>query len=310
MASRRLRTGVCILVLAAVLNGTPALASTLVNMEFKEAPLVDVFQILGEIGGWNVLVDPSVQGSVSFVLKDLSVEEALELVSRTTGYRFTVVGNTLVVATEERLRQEFSSEDVVFIALNHVDVTSARGLLNMVLPRARVYADDARQLLVVYGTASELEMAERIIREYDKPLIAAHPDGAFKSSDSEPELPLLSQAVAVRYGDGSAIIRSLAKAFPSRTFQWDAQTRRILGQALPEEWEIVRTLVQEMDLPDFQLKGIMQAGERSLALVEYGGSTALLEEGDALDGWTVVEILQRAVRFSQNGREFTAAMGR
>ena len=48
---------------------------------------------------------------------------------------------------------------------------------------------------------ARLEMAERIIQEYDKPLIAAHPDGAFKSSGSEPELPLLSQAVAVRYGD-------------------------------------------------------------------------------------------------------------
>ena len=51
----------------------PVLASPSVNMEFKEAPLVDVFQILGEIGGLNVSVDRSVQGNASFVLRDLIV---------------------------------------------------------------------------------------------------------------------------------------------------------------------------------------------------------------------------------------------
>ena len=36
---------------------TPALGQGRVNMEFKQAPLVDVFQILGQLGGYNVLVD-------------------------------------------------------------------------------------------------------------------------------------------------------------------------------------------------------------------------------------------------------------
>ena len=43
MARRLLRTAVSVLVLVAILAGTPVLADTLVNMEFKEAPLVDVF---------------------------------------------------------------------------------------------------------------------------------------------------------------------------------------------------------------------------------------------------------------------------
>ena len=42
----------------------PVLASVVVNMEFNQAPLVDVFQILGQLGGC-VLVDPAVTGEVS-----------------------------------------------------------------------------------------------------------------------------------------------------------------------------------------------------------------------------------------------------
>lgn len=67
---------------------SPVLGKERVNMEFKQAPLVDVFQILGQLGGYNVLVDPSVSGQVSFVLNDLPVEEALDLVTRTTGFRY------------------------------------------------------------------------------------------------------------------------------------------------------------------------------------------------------------------------------
>ena len=46
----------------------------MVDMEFRDAPLVDVFQVLGGMGGLNVLVDPSVSGTVSFYL-NLGVHE-------------------------------------------------------------------------------------------------------------------------------------------------------------------------------------------------------------------------------------------
>ena len=64
----------------------PVLASPLVNMEFKEAPLVDVFQILGR-SGLERTSGPILQGNVSFVLRDLTVQEALDLVAP-TGYRY------------------------------------------------------------------------------------------------------------------------------------------------------------------------------------------------------------------------------
>jgi hypothetical protein len=47
-----------------------------------------------------------------------------------------------------------------------------------------------------------------------------------------------------------------------------------------------------------------------MALLEYAGSTVLLGEGDSLDGWTLTEVLNRSVKFQQDGREFTVVMGR
>lgn len=287
----------------------PVLASPLVNMEFKEAPLVDVFQILGEIGGLNVLVDRSVQGNVSFVLRDLTVQEALDLVARTTGYRYKLVGNTIVVATEERLRQGFSSDDFAFIAVEHVDAVSAQDLLRMIVPQVRAYVDEERQLLVVYGTSGDLELAERVIAQYDRPAFAALPETpAEVKADDGPVL--VSQTIKVQYGDGAKILARLLEAYPERSFRWDSQTRLLVGQATDGEWKEIRTLVHQLDLPELKLKGLTEAGERSLALVEHEGQTVLLEVGESLAGWTLVGISGRTAEFTSEGRTITAVMGR
>ena len=87
MGLKRFSKGILILcLLFAASQGVCGQAQHLLDMEFKGAPLVDVFQILGEIGGYNVLVDPSVKGHVSFYLKELTLDEALDLVARTTGF--------------------------------------------------------------------------------------------------------------------------------------------------------------------------------------------------------------------------------
>ncbi|HBN95538.1 MAG TPA: hypothetical protein DDZ66_04495, partial [Firmicutes bacterium] len=147
---------------------TPALGQGRVNMEFKQAPLVDVFQILGQLGGYNVLVDPSVSGEVSFVLHDLPMEEALDLVTRTTGYRYKLMGLTLIIASEARLKSEFGTEDFSFVSLEHVDVEAARNLISLVVPSVRSYVDPELDLVVLFGLTSDLQLAEQVLRQYDR----------------------------------------------------------------------------------------------------------------------------------------------
>src|SRR5690554_6294514 len=226
MRSQRSISMLGVLLVAFILVSTPTYASARVNMEFKDAPLVDVFQILGEIDGLNVLVDRSVVGNVSFVLKDLSVNEALELVSKTTGYQYKVVGNTLVVATPERLRAGFSTEDFAFVAVDNVDANSARALLNLVVPNVRAYVDSELQLLVLYGTSQDLELAARVVKEYDKPAFV--PVETQLETDSSDTILLKTQVLAVRYGNGSRILGSILESYPDRSFRWENESKRLI----------------------------------------------------------------------------------
>jgi len=181
------------LILMLLTASLPALAGEMVNMEFKQAPLVDVFQILGQLGGYNVLVDPSVTGQVTFALKNLTVEEALDLVTRTTGYRYKLMGNTLVIGSAQRLKTEFGTEDFRFIKVEHVNVEAAQRLVSLVAPGVKTYVDHEQSLLVLFGLTSDLDVAGKILRQYDQKSFTA-PDQAATVKTPQEEKTLISGA--------------------------------------------------------------------------------------------------------------------
>ena len=303
--------------LAVLLAAAPVFANQVVNMEFQQAPLVDVFQILGQLGGYNVLVDPSVSGDVSFVLNDLTVEEALDLVTRTTGYRYQLVGNTLVVASEARLKTEFGSEDVKFVTVRHVAVQDAQKLVSLMVPGVRTYVDPELDLVILYGVTSDLEVAERVIKDYDqegsrrpKPAAAPQTQPAAVQVQTEEKEQLVSGTISLRYAHGAPILEAVRQKYPHREFAWNEQTRMLTGLTTAEEWEEVILLVREFDLPDFVLKGILSSTDQMIALVEYQGRTSMLKLGEELQGWTVEKIESGSVVFAQNSRSFTIRLGR
>lgn len=288
-------------------------AEELVNMEFKQAPLVDVFQILGQLGGYNVLVDPSVSGHVSFALKELGVEEALDLVTRTTGYRYQLVGNTLVIASAERLKSEFGSENFTFVVIQHVGVEAAQRLVSMVVPNLKSYTDPELSLLVLYGPTSDLETARTVIREYDQKAYVPGDMVASKTLDATVEVEgeeVARRLIPVYYAAGDEIVARLQQVWPQRDFAWDDRTQNVVGYTLLSEWAAVEAFVIERDLPNFEVKGILGSADQTMVLVEYRGATTLLKAGEELNGWKLSAVVGNVAEFVRGERAFKVGMGR
>ncbi len=275
-----------------------------VDMEFKNAPVVDVFQILGELAGKNVLVDPSVSGQLSFYLQDLPVTEALDLVAKTTGFGYRMVGNTLVVATEARLREEFSTTGSSFVPVNHVTVADVQRLLGVVSPQVRVYGDDRLNLVVLYGTDDQLLQARDVIRQYDQPQHELPPTPEVEAQQFE------RYTLALEYADGERLAAQLSQIYPDREIRWMSDSRVIQARVSEQEINDIRQWLRARDLPEFQVRGIVAQQEAVMVLVEHEGVTDRMRVGSTLIGWTLTAVDDKIVTFEKDGRSFTAAMGR
>ena len=158
---------VLVLSLLLILAASASSAET-VTFEFIDADYEDVFRTLGEIAGYNVLVDASISGQGSFNFKDIDVMEALDLVASFSGADYRISNNTLLVASKEKFAQ-FEKSQIHFIHTRYVDPEELVPVLSLVVPAENIYVRSDSNLLIINGSSEMLREAESIINRLDTP---------------------------------------------------------------------------------------------------------------------------------------------
>lgn len=162
------RVSVFVAVLIAALSFSQIGLAQNVSLTFEQAEFRHVFQTLGDIAGYNVLVDPSVTGTGSFNLQDVSVTEALDLVAGLSGYSYRMVGETLLVAAKERL-VEFEGNQIRYFQLKYAKAEVAANALGILLSSDSMYIQPDTGLVVLRGNPGVLAEAEQILQVIDQP---------------------------------------------------------------------------------------------------------------------------------------------
>jgi type IV pilus assembly protein PilQ len=95
------------LILLLALSQAPD-AETSIDIDVKEADVLDVLRLLAEVGELNLVADPDVSCKATLKLTDVPWPQVFELVLRTCGLAQDRMGDNLVrVATTEQLRKEY-----------------------------------------------------------------------------------------------------------------------------------------------------------------------------------------------------------
>ena len=77
-----------------------------ISVNLKDVDLKDFFRLIHEISGLNVVLDPSVHGTVTLVLDEVPWDQGLDIVLRNNGLTKEIDGNVLRIATQDTLKHE------------------------------------------------------------------------------------------------------------------------------------------------------------------------------------------------------------
>ena len=152
------------------------------GMNFKDLDLKDFFRLIHEISGLNVVLDPSVKGSVTIVLDDVPWDQALAIVLENNGLACTLQGNVLRIATLDTMKTEAeqrrAQQDAQALAVPKQTITRymsyghAKDAVTVVKKflsaRGDVVADDRSNALIVEDIPSVLPKVEELIRMLDR----------------------------------------------------------------------------------------------------------------------------------------------
>lgn len=155
-----------------------------ISLDFQGADLRAVLRTFAEISGLNIVIDPTVQGSVDVALRDVPWDQALDIILRANKLGYSVDGTIVrvaplsVLAEEEKQRRQLAEQQalagelrVMTATLSYATAEQIRPLLlkSALTQRGTVEVDARSNTLIITDLQPALDRARMLISTLDKP---------------------------------------------------------------------------------------------------------------------------------------------
>ena len=154
---------------------TPQLNAALkkpITLEFRDAPLRQVFEIIARQTGLNFIFDKDVppDAKATIFVKETSIDEAMRIMLVTNQLDRKVLNENSVLIYPNRPEKAREYKDLVVRSfyLTNADVKSTATMVRQLVKTRDLYIDEKLNLLVMRDTPEAIRMAEKLISNQDK----------------------------------------------------------------------------------------------------------------------------------------------
>ena len=155
-----------------------------VTLDFQGADLRAVLRNFAEISGLNVVIDPTIAGTVDVALRDVPWDQALDIILKANKLGYAVDGTVVriaplnVLAQEEEERRKLTDAKalagelgVVTLPLSYAKAPELVSILtrSALSSRGEVQVDNRTNTLIVRDLPERLTAATELVRTLDKP---------------------------------------------------------------------------------------------------------------------------------------------
>lgn len=142
------------------------------TIEFKDAPLKQIFEILSRTSGLNFVFDKEVKGEqrATIFLRNTSVQEALNLLMLTNQLEQRVLdGNSILIYPNAAAKlKDYQPLTVKTFLLSNVDAKTASNTLKTILKAKDLVVDEKQNLIVMRDTVDAIRIAEKLLAVQDQ----------------------------------------------------------------------------------------------------------------------------------------------
>jgi type IV pilus assembly protein PilQ len=165
-------------------QNAPRYTGNPVSLDFQGADLRAVLRTFAEISGLNIVIDPTIQGTVDVSLRDVPWDQALDIILRANKLGYVVDGTIVrvaplaVLADEETQRRKLSDEQalsgelrVLTRALSYARAEDLRPLLTATVlsSRGSIQTDTRTNTLIINDLPERLQRANDLLSTLDAP---------------------------------------------------------------------------------------------------------------------------------------------
>ena len=158
------------------------------TLEFQNAEVRAILELLADTGGQNIVVNDSVHGNITLRLQNVPWDQALDIVMRTKGLDKRQDGNVIIVGPADEIAAREKSELAAkkdlqeleplrseYMQVNYAKASDLAGLIkstgrSLLSARGNVSVDVRTNTLLLQDTADRLEDIRRLVTTLDIPV--------------------------------------------------------------------------------------------------------------------------------------------
>ena len=208
-------------------------SSTPIDVDYQAANLRSVLRILAEIGGINLVIDPSVPpvAPVDLRLTQVPWDQVMDVILRSAGLTYELDGPLLRVLTRDALTKEKQAEAdqkratskaadlaTTRIRLNYASAAEVKKLLEaarIISAEGTVDMDERTNILIIKDTPKMIAEAQEVIAELDRPEPQVEIEAKIMQTNRD-----TARALGVQWGINGRVSPELGNttglAFPNR----------------------------------------------------------------------------------------------
>ena len=142
-----------------------------VTLEFRDAPLKAVFDVIAKVSGLNFFFDKDIRADLkaTILVKNTSIEDAVRLLLVTNQLEQKVLNDNTVLIypnTAQKLK-EYQTLAVRTFHLTNADVKAVSTTLKTIVKTKDLVVDERLGLIIMRDTPAAIRMAERIVALQD-----------------------------------------------------------------------------------------------------------------------------------------------
>lgn len=223
-------------------ESTSSLLDTRISLDLRDIDIMDALKFLAIKADLNVVAGAGITGTVSFLLNDVSIRDAIDIILSANRLAYTIKGNIMRVMTEEEYKALFGKEfydqrETKVIHLKYASPKNVGTMLeNVKSAVGRIVYNDTTGTVVITDTPEKIAAMEEIIQHEEIPTIVRLP-------------PTTSEIFDIKYAQALKVSEKLT---PSLTkdigkIYVDERSNRLIVSDLPHKIVDLRLLINALD---------------------------------------------------------------
>ena len=210
----------------------------LVTLDFRGMDISNIVGILAEKAGINIIAGPAVTGAVTFSLRNVTLQQAIESILQSNGLGMIQERGIWRITTyEEAVASRRLRRIVPLLSASAVDIqaTLQEVVSGPDSALISITANATTNVIILAGPLNLINEYEELIHELDQ---------------SEPKIPTLTEAVPLNYADPAELMVVILPLMSDvGQVSADLRSRQLVLTDLPKNIELLKELIKDLDKP-------------------------------------------------------------